>query len=42
VPEGTAALRCPLSISAGTSIIDVRLNCPPEVTLHRLRRSGAP
>jgi predicted MPP superfamily phosphohydrolase len=30
------------SVGAGTSIVDVRLNCPPEVTLHRLRRSGAP
>ena len=26
------------SAGAGTSIVDVRLNCPPEVTLHRLRR----
>jgi predicted MPP superfamily phosphohydrolase len=26
------------SVGAGTSIVDVRLNCPPEVTLHRLRR----
>jgi hypothetical protein len=25
------------SAGAGTSIVDVRLNCPPEVTLHRLR-----
>ena len=23
---------------AGTSILNVRLNCPPEVTLHRLTR----
>jgi uncharacterized protein len=26
------------SAGAGASIVDVRLNCPPEVTLHRLRR----
>ena len=26
------------SAGAGTSIVDVRLNCPPEITLHRLRR----
>jgi hypothetical protein len=26
------------SVGAGTSIVDVRLNCPPEITLHRLRR----
>ncbi len=25
------------SVGAGASIVDVRLNCPPEVTLHRLR-----
>ncbi|PVE20354.1 metallophosphoesterase [Microvirga sp. KLBC 81] len=30
------------STGAGTSIVDARLNCPPEVTLHRLRRSPAP
>jgi uncharacterized protein len=30
------------SAGAGTSIVDVRLNCPPEVTLHQLRRSPAP
>jgi len=29
------------SVGAGTSIVDVRLNCPPEVTLHRLCRSAA-
>ena len=29
------------STGAGTSIIDVRLNCPPEVTLHHLRRGSA-
>ena len=28
------------SVGSGTSIVDVRLNCPPEVTLHRLHRSG--
>lgn len=27
------------SVGSGTSIVDVRLNCPPEVTLHRLHRS---
>ena len=26
------------SVGAGCSILDVRFNCPPEVTLHRLRR----
>ena len=26
------------SVGCGTSIVDVRLNCPPEITLHRLRR----
>jgi hypothetical protein len=26
------------SAGAGTSIVGVRLNCPPEITLHRLRR----
>jgi predicted MPP superfamily phosphohydrolase len=25
------------SVGAGTSIVPVRLNCPPEITLHRLR-----
>src|SRR5581483_390249 len=25
------------SVGSGASIVDVRLNCPPEVTLHRLR-----
>jgi predicted MPP superfamily phosphohydrolase len=30
------------SVGAGTSIVDVRLNCPPEITLHRLLRSGQP
>jgi predicted MPP superfamily phosphohydrolase len=31
------------SVGAGTSIVDVRLNCAPEVTLHRLRRAaGSP
>jgi predicted MPP superfamily phosphohydrolase len=29
------------STGAGTSTVDARLNCPPEVTLHQLRR-GAP
>jgi len=26
------------SVGCGSSIVDVRLNCPPEVTLHRLRQ----
>ena len=30
------------SVGAGTSIVNVRLNCLPEVTLHRLRPGGAP
>src|SRR5215210_5389549 len=30
------------SAGTGTSIVDVRLNCPPEVTLHQLRRSASP
>ena len=29
------------STGSGASLIDVRLNCPPEVTLHRLRRGAA-
>jgi uncharacterized protein len=29
------------STGAGTCIVDARLNCPPEATLHRLRRSHA-
>jgi hypothetical protein len=29
------------SVGAGTSLVDVRLNCPPEVTLHRLLRAPA-
>jgi predicted MPP superfamily phosphohydrolase len=28
------------SAGAGSCIVDVRLNCPPEVTLHRLSRGG--
>lgn len=28
------------SAGSGVSIVDVRLNCPPEITLHRLRRAG--
>jgi hypothetical protein len=27
------------SAGAGSCIVDIRLNCPPEITLHRLRRS---
>jgi hypothetical protein len=29
------------SVGCGTSIVDVRLNCPPEVTLHHLQRAVA-
>jgi len=29
------------SVGAGTSIVSVRLNCPPEITLHHLRRAAA-
>jgi len=29
------------SVGAGTSILPVRLNCPPEITLHTLRAMGA-
>jgi hypothetical protein len=29
------------SVGAGTSIINVRLNCPPEITLHRLSTAAA-
>lgn len=28
------------SVGAGSSIVAVRLNCPPEITLHRLRRAN--
>jgi predicted MPP superfamily phosphohydrolase len=28
------------SVGAGSSIIAVRFNCPPEITLHRLCRSS--
>jgi len=27
------------SVGAGSSVVPVRLNCPPEITLHYLRRS---
>jgi predicted MPP superfamily phosphohydrolase len=27
------------SVGAGVSIVPVRFNCPPEITLHRLSRS---
>jgi uncharacterized protein len=30
------------SAGAGSCIVDVRLNCPPEITLHRLRRASTP
>ena len=26
------------SVGAGSSVVPVRLNCPPEITLHHLRR----
>ncbi len=29
------------SVGSGCSILDARFNCPPEVTLHRLRRAAA-
>lgn len=28
------------SVGAGSSVVDVRFNCPPEITLHRLRRGA--
>jgi predicted MPP superfamily phosphohydrolase len=28
------------SVGVGSSVIPARLNCPPEVTLHELRRAG--
>ena len=30
------------SVGSGVSIVDVRLNCPPEITLHRLRAAQKP
>jgi uncharacterized protein len=27
------------SVGAGSSVVPVRLNCPPEITLHRLCRT---
>jgi hypothetical protein len=27
------------SVGSGASVVDVRLNCPPEITLHDLRRA---
>jgi predicted MPP superfamily phosphohydrolase len=30
------------SVGAGSCIVPVRFNCPPEITLHQLRRSDAP
>jgi hypothetical protein len=30
------------SVGAGSCIVDVRLNCPPEIVLHRLRSAGTP
>jgi len=30
------------SVGCGASIVDIRLNCLPEVTLHRLRAPAAP
>jgi predicted MPP superfamily phosphohydrolase len=29
------------SVGAGVSVVPVRFNCPPEITLHHLHRSGA-
>ena len=29
------------SNGSGVSMVDVRLNCPPEITLHTLVRTGA-
>jgi predicted MPP superfamily phosphohydrolase len=29
------------SVGAGSSVVAVRLNCPPEITLHRLERAAA-
>jgi predicted MPP superfamily phosphohydrolase len=26
------------SVGAGSSVVPVRFNCPPEITLHRLER----
>ena len=28
------------AVGAGSSVVPVRFNCPPEITLHQLRRSG--
>ena len=30
------------SVGAGSCIVDARINCPPEVTLHRLQRRAGP
>jgi len=30
------------SVGAGTSIVEARLNCPPEITIHTLRRNPSP
>ena len=30
------------SVGAGASVVPVRFNCPPEITLHHLRRAGKP
>jgi predicted MPP superfamily phosphohydrolase len=30
------------SVGVGSCIVAVRLNCPPEITLHRLQRGGSP
>jgi hypothetical protein len=29
------------SVGSGSSVVDVRFNCPPEITLHRLRASAS-
>jgi uncharacterized protein len=30
------------SVGVGTSVVPVRINCPPEITLHHLQRSDEP
>ena len=39
-PSGSGDQPCRgyTSVGAGSSIVPVRFNCPPEITLHRLRR----
>jgi hypothetical protein len=40
IRKAACAGRIHTSVGVGTCIADVRLNCPPEVTLHRLRNVG--